>query len=156
MMPTDDTSASPDSSIIGSEEELLRRVPPHWYPDPNHLNRPQWQAFKPTTADQDGLSVGRRRLVVSVEDFSYTPARDRRRSVAQIVVSQVRSLRLAVESKPLPGDGAHAVIPEMNFRDYDADRAKKTRIKEWALRLAYEFAEMVLILESDGPGLQQA
>ncbi len=136
----------PEITAVAPEEALLRRVPPHWYPDPDQPQKPQWLAFKPTSEDRDGLSLGRRCLVVSIEEFSFTPDRIKRRSVAQIRASQVRSLALSVEPKPLPNDPAHAIIPELNVRDYEAGGAKKRAIKEWALQLAHHHAEMVLVL----------
>jgi hypothetical protein len=131
---------------VAPNEALLRRVPPHWYPDPDVPQKPQWLAFKPTADDKDGLSLGRRCLIASVEDFSYTLDRAKRRSVAQVFVLHVHGMRLTVEPAPLMHDRSHAVIPEMNIRDYTAGGAQKRAIKEWALRLAHECAEMVLVL----------
>ena len=142
----------PEIPAVAPDEALLRRVPPHWYPDPEAPRKPQWLAFKPTTEDKDGLSLGRRCLVVSIDEFSYTPDRTKRRSVAQILLAQVRSRGLTVEPKPLPHDRAHAVVPQMNVRDYNAGGEKKRAIKEWALHLAHECTEMVLILPTTQAG----
>lgn len=141
----------PEFSAVAPEEALLRRVPPHWYPDPEVPQQPQWLAFKPTSEDRDGLSLGRRGLVASIEDFSYTRDRTKRRSVAQVRASQVLSFGLTVEPKPLPGDRAHAIIPEMNVGDYAAGETKKREIKEWALKLA-QACEMVLVLGATPAG----
>jgi len=142
----------PEFSAVAPEESLLRRVPPHWYPDPEMPQKPQWLAFKPTPADVDGLSVGRRRLVVSIEDYSFTPDHTKRRSVVQVRASHVYALRMTVKPKPLPKDAAHAIIPEMNVGDYKADGAKKRAIKEWALRLAHQHAEMVYVFPTTQAG----
>ena len=125
----------------------MRRVPPAYYPDPEQPRKPQWLAFKPTKDDTDGLSVGRRRLITSLEDFSYTPDGSRRRNVAQFTVAHVHQLGLTVEPRPLPDDRSHALIPELNVRDYQAGGSAKRAIKAWALQLAHRHAEMLWVLD---------
>lgn len=137
---------------ISPEERLLRRVPPTFYPDPEQPRKPQWLAFRPTKHDSDGISVGRRSLIVSLEDFSYMPDRSNQRHVAQVVAGDVQSLGLTVEPRPLPGDRSHAVVPELNFNDYNESKEKKRLFKSWAARLADEHAEMVFLLDSPRSG----
>jgi hypothetical protein len=139
-------SQSGEVPPIDPEELLLRRISRMFYPDPDHPKSPQWIAFRPTDKDLDGLSVGRRRLVVSIEQFSYAPDHTKQHCVAQVGASQVFSLGLSVVPKPIQGDRSHAIIPEMNVRDYKADKAKKLKIQEWASRLANDYSQMVLVL----------
>lgn len=135
-----------DVPPIEPQEELLRRVPPSYYPDPERAGTPKWIAFQPTRDDADGLSLNRRRFVTSLEDFSYNPPRTKRRSIAQIRAARILELGLHVEPRPENSDPGHAVVPEMNRTDYDAGGQKKAAIKEWALNLA-RACKMVLVLD---------
>jgi len=151
-MTTERHPAQPDVPSIDPKEELLRRVPPTFYPDPEQPRKPQWHAFRPNQHDTDGVSVGRRQLVASLEAFSYTPDGSKRRNVAQFRAAHVQELGLTVEPRPLPDDRSHAVIPEMNIRDYESGGERKLAIKEWALKLAHEHAQMVLVLDEPDSG----
>jgi hypothetical protein len=138
--------APPEVRPVGEDEALLRRVSATHYPDPDRPKKPQWQAFRPNKDDIDGLSVGRLKLVKSLLAFSYRPGTEDQRNVAQFGAADVSGLDMTVEPNPIEGDQAHALIPELNARDYSRGGNTKTRIKELALQLAIR-AEMVLLLD---------
>ena len=136
---------------IEPQEELLRRVPPRYYPDPERAGTPKWITFQPTRNDTDGLSVNRRRFVPSLDDFSYNVARTKRWNIAQLRAAQIAALGLHAEPRPEENDPGHAIIPELNIADYHAGGTRKTKIKEWALELA-RACEMVLVLDAPQSG----
>ena len=88
-----------------------------------------------------------KRLIESLEAFSFSPGGRGQRHVAQVLANQVFELGLTVKPQPLPGDISHAIIPELNRSDYDWGGDEKTAIKEWALQLAHRCAEMVLLVD---------
>ena len=151
MSAAHDANRPADVPPIEPQEELLRRVPPIYYPDPERAGTPKWIAFQPTRDDGDGLSLNRRRFVTSLEDFSYNMPRTKRRSIAQIRAAHILELGLHIEPRPENDDPGHTVVPEMNISDYSAGGQKKAMIKEWALNLA-QACEMVLVLDATPAG----
>lgn len=63
------------------------------------------------------------------------------KSLAEVKVSDVIKEGMTVKPDPLPDLPGHALIPELNRRDYELEG--KNKIKEWALKLANEYAVMV-------------
>lgn len=63
------------------------------------------------------------------------------RSLAEVKVRDVIIEGMTVKPDPLPGQPGHALIPELNRRDYDGENRDK--IKEWALKLAIVYAVIV-------------
>lgn len=127
---------------MDGEEGLLRRVLPSWHSEVKKLKRgppPSWMDFKPNQNDIDGLSVTRRKFVV---DLAIEAGSGHRRSLAEVKVCDVIKEGMTVKPDPLPGIPGHALIPELNRRDYD-DQEKKVKIQEWALKLASEYAVIV-------------
>jgi hypothetical protein len=101
-------------------------------------------AFKPTTDDEDGLSVYRERFVnpAAVAAAGRTPGAY---YVVRVPMSALRQLNLTVVPVPadLPG---HAVIPELNRKRYETDKASLKRIQ---LELA-KLAAQALVLQPGG------
>lgn len=139
---TDVRSKPPSTELVEPSEDVLRRIPQHFYPDPNAPRQPQWVAFKPSKRDVDGLSVGRLKLVRSLADYARTTRGER--SLAQVAVADLRSIELSVTTDPLPNDPAHALIPELNAQNY---ATSKRRIKELAMQIAREFTKMVFLVD---------
>lgn len=125
---------------MDEEESLLRRVLPSWHSEVKKTRRgppPSWMDFKPTKNDTDGLSVTRRKFVVDLA----IEAGGGQKSLAEVKVSDVIKEGMTVKPDPLPDLPGHALIPELNRRDYELEG--KNKIKEWALKLANEYAVMV-------------
>jgi hypothetical protein len=101
-------------------------------------------AFRPTVDDEDSLSVYRERFVasVAVATAGRTPGAY---YVVRLAMSALRHLNLTVVPVPadLPG---HAVIPELNRKRYETDKATLKRIQ---LELA-KLAAQAIVLQPDG------
>ena len=100
--------------------------------------------------DADGLSVNRAHLT-TVAAVSRHPTTSEEQNVARLLVKQIRKAGLTVVADPihnhpkLPDDPSHALIPEINNRDYAKGSPKRGWIKERARLLALELCEMVHI-----------
>jgi hypothetical protein len=138
-----------DEAAIPETETVYRRIPFTWYPDANRPNSPQMQAFLPRDgSDDDGLSVHRGTANSAARGADET----KNYHVAQLLVRAIREPRLATaadESLSVIPDGpAHALIPELNRRDYDRVPGRKARVKEWADALASRVATMAIVVAS--------
>jgi len=136
---------------VDDAEDVLRRVPQAWYPNERGEPQPRIDTFLPTSADLTGLSLSRAKYR-SIESAARGSDPSKVYHVASLQVSKVRSARLdgvsqalEVTADPQPGDDGHTQIPLLYRRDYDSDPVKKTRIKEWARKLASSVAVMALV-----------
>lgn len=111
--------------------------------------------FLPRTAsspddpgDIDGLSVNRESFT-TIASVAQHPTKPEEQNVARLHVGQLREAKLSVVSDPvrdhpiLPDDPSHALIPEINSRDYAKGSPKRGWIKEKARLLAFQLCEMV-------------
>jgi len=152
-------SASPanqphaDVPPVSDGEATLRRVPPNCYPpkQPLYVNFLPRKANPPNDpGDADGLSVNREHLT-TVAAVSRHPTKPEEQNVARLLVKQIREADLTVVADPvrnhptLPDDPSHALIPEINNRDYAKGNPKRGWIKEKARLLALDLCEMVHI-----------
>ena len=129
---------------VDEEERILRRVLPYWHSEvektPERGPPPRWTDFKPNKNDIDGISVTRRKFVV---DLAIEAGSGQRRSLAEVKVRDVIKEGMTVKPDPLLNLPGHALIPELNRRDYDGEKKDKIKIQEWALKLARDYAIIV-------------
>lgn len=120
--------------------KVLRRVHRHHSAPAGEVVRILPVAFRPNRNDLTGLSV-----FFDKDSGGVTPAElvefaGRNPSdylVVEIGIDQLRALGLSVLSDPLTsGPPGHALVPEINFRDYSASAERKQQIKEFTVALA--------------------
>ncbi len=128
---------------LSDEEYVYRRVPPSWPSDKQ--SHPPWTYFKPNTKDTAGLSVEiTSRTTAEASRTRMTP--NIRYRLLSLVISDIRAesiksaseqlIPLDVIEDPLPENPAHALIPQLNWIDYDSKvPKKKAAIRECAEKL---------------------
>ena len=84
------------------------------------------EAFRPTHNDTTGLSVFRDGFLRPEDTLANVdPAKRNDYYVARLAVAALRSLGLTVVADPDPnGPAGHALISELSWPAYDADRAR--------------------------------
>lgn len=119
---------------VDASEFVYRRIPRAYYksglPIPIHP-----AAFRPNKNDTTGISVFRAAFVQPADSVTNIDASKRNNYyVARIAVQDLRRLGLTVEPDPDPyGPPGHAIIPELSYQIYQAD---KQRLKQIQLELA--------------------
>jgi len=95
-------------------------------------------AFRPNQNDTTGLSVFRASFLRPEDTLANVdPARRNEYYVACLNVADLRALALTVVAEPDPqGPPGHAIIPELNWPDYQADKARCKAILFNLARLA--------------------
>jgi hypothetical protein len=150
-MPKDETTP------IGDEELLLRRIPPDAWND-GYCDLVSDLAFRPRTkgdnVDKDGISLFRLDCLNTPAQLLERIADELKRAkygiagVYVVSVKRVRSLCLSVRIKPEPaGEGrlpGHVVIPEINATSY-LKSTEKPAIKKAMSELA-ELASKKMII----------
>lgn len=116
---------------VDASEFVYRRIPRTYYqaglPIPIHP-----AAFRPNSNDITGLSVFRATFVQPADTIEA--GKRNNYYVAQIAVQDLHRLGLTVVPEPDPnGPLGHAVIPELSWQAYQAD---KQRMKQIQLELA--------------------
>jgi hypothetical protein len=132
LLDAADTGPIPDVEPIADHEQLYRRIPLGWY-QPGKTKIIPHRAFRPRPDDHDGISVNRAKLV-TIDAAAIMPHSGKKAHLCRVNVEDVHQLGMTVIPKPLSGNLAHAVIPEMNSRDLN-DPPKQHRIEEWAIAL---------------------
>jgi hypothetical protein len=119
---------------VDASEFVYRRIPRNHYQAglPIPIQR---AAFCPNPHDTTGLSVFRAAFVQPADILTNIDASKRNNYyVARIAVQDLHRLALTVEPDPDPdGPPGHAIIPELSYRAYQAD---KQRLKQVQLELA--------------------
>ena len=120
---------NPGEEPIEDDEILYRRIPLHWYSDGWVDN----QAFLPNRKrDEDGLSLFRAKYKTP-EEVATTNRSGKKYHVAVLLAANLRAAGLRVESKPLPDDPGHCVLPDL----VSVNRStSETREKAMSLALA--------------------
>ena len=92
-------------------------------------------AFRPNQNDTSGISVFRAAFLQAADTLTSIEASKRDQYyVARLAVTELRRVGLTVAPDPDPnGPPGHAVIPELNWQAYRAD---KQRLKQIQLELA--------------------
>jgi hypothetical protein len=119
---------------VDDSEFVFRRIHPIYYN--SALPVPvQPEAFRPSRNDATGLSVLRARFALPQDTVANRdPAKVGEYYVARISVRALRDLGLSVNPEPVAnGPPGHAVIPELSWPAYEAD---KQRLKLIQLDLA--------------------
>ncbi|HXG08676.1 MAG TPA: hypothetical protein VNK04_02710 [Gemmataceae bacterium] len=129
-----------ETDPITDDEFLLRRVRiERFRTDQIPIISPN--AFEPRIQgrdpDTDGISFYRAACLNEPDEILalLDPQRWRENGIVRLSVSFLKSLNLSVVSKPDARVNGHVVIPELNSRDYQADKA---RFKPIMLKLAEE------------------
>lgn len=101
-------------------------------------------AFTPNQSDTTGLSVYRERFVTAEETLAnIDPEKRPQYRVVRLPVEELRQLGLSVIPEPDPeGPPGHAVIPELSWSAYQAD---KPRLRDIQIELT-ELASKNLVL----------
>src|SRR5262249_24403525 len=87
----------------------------------------QFPAFRPTPNDTTGLSLFRARFLVQPQDTLAHVAPDKAKDyyVIWLAVRDLRNLGLTIVPEPDPGGPpAHAVIPELSWPAYQAEKQR--------------------------------
>lgn len=95
----------------------------------------QFTAFRPTANDATGLSVFRAGFLGPADTLANVePGKRNDYYIARIAVQDLLQLGLTVVPEPAPtGPPGHAVIPELSWQAYQAD---KQRLKQILVELA--------------------
>lgn len=119
---------------VDASEFVYRRIPRNYYqaglPIPIHP-----AAFRPNQNDTTGLSVFRAAFVQPVDTLRNIDASKRNNYyVTRLAVQELHRLGLTVAPEPDPdGLPGHAIIPELSWPAYQAD---KQRLKQVQVELA--------------------
>lgn len=108
---------------VDEGEYVYRRIP-RVYCDLGLPIPIQREAFRPSAKDDIGLSVFRANFAQPLDTLvNVDPAKAKDYFVAQLLVSDIVKLGLTVKPDPLPGGPpGHAVIPELSWPAYQADK----------------------------------
>jgi hypothetical protein len=119
---------------VKDDEFVYRRIHRNFY-DANVPTLIRSEAFRPRHNDDIGLSVFRAAFVQPADTLSNIDAGKRNEYyVARVAVQELRRLGLTVVPDPDPnGPLGRAVIPELNWQAYHAD---KQRLKQVQFELA--------------------
>jgi hypothetical protein len=119
---------------IQDDEFVHRRIHRNFY-DSSIPTRIRREAFRPNASDDTGLSVFRAALVQPADTLANTDAsKQNDYYVVRIAVQDLHRLGLTVVPEPAPnGPLGHAVIPELSWQAYQAD---KQRLKPVLVELA--------------------
>src|SRR5579862_947909 len=114
-----------DSQPVDPSEFLYRRIPRVYFQAGSPL---QFRiiAFRPTANDTTGLSVFRAVFVQPVDILANLEA-DKQKEfyVVRLAVPDLHLLGLTVRPDPDPsGPAGHAVIPELSWQAYQADKQR--------------------------------
>jgi hypothetical protein len=103
-------------------------------------------AFQPNENDDTGVSVYRERFVTAAGTLANIPAEKRGDYyVVRLAVRDVQLLGLTVVPEPDPhGPSGHAVVPELSWHAFQAD---KRRLKQIQIALA-ELASSAIVLHA--------
>ncbi len=88
------------------------------------------EAFRPTNADVDGLSVFHANEATPEQALAVVaPEKRQAYFVATIKVIELNNIGLTIRSSPIDEAPGHYVIPEINAIDYNRDKASKVAMK---------------------------
>lgn len=119
---------------VEENEFVYRRI--HWrYFDASLPVSIHAEAFRPTDKDTTGISTARAAFSMPQDTLAnLDPAKAKDCYVARISVRDLQKLGLSVLPDPIPGGPpGHAVIPELSWPTYQAD---KNRLKPILVELA--------------------
>jgi hypothetical protein len=119
---------------VQDDEFVYRRIHRNFY-DGSIPTRIRREAFRPSHNDATGLSVFRAAFVQPADTLTNIDAsKQNDYYVARLAVEDLHELGLTVQTDPDPaGPPGHAVIPELSWQAYQAD---KRRLKQVQVELA--------------------
>jgi hypothetical protein len=114
---------------VDDSEFVYRRIHPKFYTVTARVPV-LYEAFRPSRSDDTGLSVLRARFAQPEDCLAgIDPADVRGYAVARLSVRELRSLALTVYPDPVAGGPpGHAVIPELSWDAYQADKMRRRPI----------------------------
>jgi hypothetical protein len=123
-----------ENQLVDDGEMVYRRIAGVYY-NPTLPIPVQREAFRPTEHDTSGLSVLRANFARPEDTLAHLdPAKAKGYHVARLAVCDLRKLGLTVLPEPISGGPpGHAVIPELSWPAYEAD---KQRLKQTQIELA--------------------
>lgn len=146
----------PETDPITDDEWLLRRVRVERFrTDKTPIISPN--AFEPRVKgrdiDHDGISLYREACLSAPTDILATVVEDRRHEygIVRVPVSLLKALNLSVRIRSDDRVLGHVVIPELNAKAYNADKASFIAIKEQLAAVASE-NENIVCCPSGAPG----
>ncbi|MCI0462429.1 MAG: hypothetical protein L0Z62_36215 [Gemmataceae bacterium] len=122
---------------VDDGEFVFRRIHRTFF-DPRVQIPIQFPAFRPNPHDTTGLAVFRARFAQPVDTLaSLDPAKAKDYYVARLAVRDLRNLGLTVVPEPVPGGpSGHAVIPEMSWHAYRAQKEQRKLVLVELAKLA--------------------
>jgi hypothetical protein len=110
---------------VADDEFVYRRIPQNFYL-PGFRPAVQTFAFRPNQNDTTGLSVFRAGFLRPEDTLANVdPAKRNSYFVARLAVADLRALGLTVVADPDPnGPAGHAMIPELSWPAYQADKPR--------------------------------
>jgi hypothetical protein len=110
---------------VEHDEYIFRRIHPRFYSATAAIPV-LYEAFRPSRQDVSGLSVVRARFAAPAELLDgIDPALRAHYAVAKLAVADLLVLGLTVRPDPVAGGpSGHALIPELNWDAYQADKAR--------------------------------
>jgi hypothetical protein len=122
---------------VDESEFVYRRIHRSYYRDDLAIPT-QPVAFRPNANDTTGLSVFRANLVRAEDTLANVDASKRSDYyVARLAVRDLRRLGLTVVPEPDPnGPPGHAVIPELSWQSYQANKHHLKQIQVELAKLA--------------------
>ncbi|MBX3419384.1 MAG: hypothetical protein KF851_17400 [Pirellulaceae bacterium] len=130
-----------EAEPIADDEWLYRRV----YADRFRTNKTPYVspgAFEPrvkgSEQDVDGISLYRADCLDKADDILaliHDSAKRKINGIVKVLVSEIRSIGLSVNSTPRDEIRGHVSIPELSSTAF-SDKNKRPKCKEWVFRLA--------------------
>jgi hypothetical protein len=114
-----------DREPVQDDEFVFRRVHRTFF-DPGRAILVRREAFRPTHNDTTGLSVFRAGILRPEDTLANVdPVKRNDYFVVRLAVANLQALGLTVVADPDPnGPAGHALIPELSWPSYDADKAR--------------------------------
>jgi hypothetical protein len=108
---------------VEDSEYVFRRIHPDFF-NASLAIAVTREAFRPTKKDSSGLSVFRAGLAKPSDTLAnLDQEKAKKYYVAQLPVSELRKLGLTVVPNPIPcGPPGHAIIPQINWHNYQAGK----------------------------------
>ena len=118
-----------ESQPVEDGEFVYRRIHPRFYKAAAPVSI-LYEAFRPSRSDDAGLSVIRARFAQPEDCLrGLDPATAGGYAVARLSVSDLRRLGLTVQPDPVvTGPPGHAIIPELSWDGYQANKVHRKPI----------------------------
>jgi len=127
---------------ILEDEVFYRRISQVYYKPPSGIDR---EAFLPTSADTNGLSLSRGHV-------GQQKAAESGRCDREFYVGEIRARDFPAGLSIVPDSNDHALIPEMTYAARKSnDKATKDQLRQWAETLRRRCTNIVGPYRGRGP-----